>query len=105
MVFYNIGWSLSIMLAPFIGGLLADPVGAYPDVVKHLPECLVHFLQSYPFLLPNLVAAFFNVVAIFVFFFKLKETRVKSGFNKEVTTTTTNIDSSNESRYSETSFY
>ena len=94
------------MLAPFIGGLLADPVGAYPDVVKHLPECLVHFLQSYPFLLPNLVAAFFNVVAIFVFFFKLKETRVKSGFNEEVTTTTTTtIDSYNESRYSETSFH
>ena len=64
-----------------MGGLLADPVNAYPDVVKHLPEWLVNFLQTYPFLLPNLVAAVFNFGAIFVFVFKLKETRVKSGNN------------------------
>ena len=83
MVFYDIGWCLSTLLGPFMGGLLADPVNAYPEIVKHLPEWLVNFLHSYPFLLPNLVAAVFNVVAIFVFVFKLKETRVKSGHNNE----------------------
>ena len=81
MVFYDIGWCLSTLLGPFMGGILADPVNAYPEVVKHLPEWLVNFLQTYPFLLPNLVAAVFNVVAIFVFVFKLKETRVNFGFN------------------------
>ena len=65
------------MLAPFIGGCLSDPVHAYPGAAKRLPQCLADLLREYPFLLPNLVVAVSNVLAIFIFIFKLKETRNK----------------------------
>ena len=86
MVFYNIGWSLSIMMAPFIGGLLSDPVLAYPNAMKHFPECFVDLFRAYPFLLPNLVVAIFNFLAIIVFLFKLKETRVKDEITQDTET-------------------
>ena len=75
MVFYNVGWSMSILTAPFIGGLLAEPASKYGAVMRHLPQCVVDVLKRFPFLLPNLVAVFCNVVSIFVFAWKLKETR------------------------------
>ena len=75
MVFLSIGWSLSLMLAPFLGGLLADPLFLYPSLNDSLPEFLVDLLQRYPFLLPNLTVVIFNVVTIIYFFIKLEETR------------------------------
>ena len=77
MVSYMIGWSLGLMLAPFMGGLLAEPLVNYPSLSQQLPKTVVDFLQKFPFLLPNLTAAFLNVISIVIFWFKLKETRVK----------------------------
>ena len=88
MVFYGIGWSLSLMLAPFIGGLLADPVLAYPEIMRQLPECIVEFFSAVPFLLPNLVVAISNVVALIIFLFKMEETRQKDEKRSRATTTT-----------------
>ena len=78
MVFYNVGWTASLMLAPFMGGFLADPVFNYPDLADRLPQAVVDVLRRFPFLPPNLAAAFLNAVSVVVFLFKLKETRAET---------------------------
>ena len=75
MVFYNIGWSMAILLAPFMGGMLSEPASKYPEAISRLPEGVGEQLRRFPFLLPNLVAALINVISVVIFVWKLKETR------------------------------
>ena len=75
MVFYNVGWSGSLLLAPFIGGVLAEPASKFPSLMNRLPECVVDFLQRFPFLLPNLTAVLLNVISIMIFIVFMPETR------------------------------
>jgi len=75
MVFFGVGWSLSSMIAPFIGGILSEPITKYPSLENTLSYYIVELLKSYPFLLPNLVGITVNVIFFIVFFFYLEETK------------------------------
>lgn len=75
LTFTAIGWSLSLMTAPFIGGLLAEPIRKYSELMGYLPESCVHLLKAYPFLLPNLFAAMLNIFSVILFVWKLEETK------------------------------
>ena len=75
MVFYNVGWCMAILLAPVIGGLLAEPATKYHEAMEYFPSGVVDKLQKFPFLLPNLIAATINVISVIIFAFKLEETR------------------------------
>lgn len=62
-------WSIGTILGPALGGLLANPAKAYPDVFsKH------GFFGRFPWALPNLVCASLMLLSIFAGYFFLEET-------------------------------
>ena len=62
-------WSIGTIFGPMLGGLLADPVKAYPShFTKH------GFFGRFPWALPNIVCAFLMVISMFAVYFWLEET-------------------------------
>ena len=58
-------WAVGSMIAPAMGGALANPARQFPELFGHST-----FFHNYPFALPNLVAsAFFLVILVIVFLF------------------------------------
>lgn len=51
---FNIG----VIIGPILGGVLADPAGSYPDLFGE-----TSFFVNFPYVLPNLVSAFFLLSA------------------------------------------
>lgn len=51
---FNIG----VIIGPILGGVLADPAASYPDLFGE-----TRFLVNFPYVLPNLVSAFFLLSA------------------------------------------
>ncbi len=62
---FNIG----VIIGPLLGGLLADPVGSYPEVFKG-----VWWLERWPYALPNVVNAVFLTLSAFALILGLEET-------------------------------
>ncbi len=62
-------WSMGTIVGPALGGLLASPSQAYPDVFsKH------GFFGHFPWALPNLVCAALMLISIVMSYFFLEET-------------------------------
>lgn len=61
---FNIG----VIIGPIMGGLLADPANSYPNVFGK-----VAFFHRLPYVLPNLVSAFFLLCAVTAAFLFLEE--------------------------------
>jgi Major Facilitator Superfamily len=62
-------WSIGTIIGPALGGLLAQPAKAYPDLFpKH------GFFSRFPWALPNLVCAALMLVSIVATYFFLDET-------------------------------
>ena len=62
-------WSIGTILGPALGGLLANPAKAYPDLFsKH------GFFGHFPWALPNLVCAALMLISIAMGYFFLEET-------------------------------
>jgi len=53
------------LIDPVIGGYVATPVENYPQLPSILPPFITEVLESYPFLLPNLVCCAFSIVTFF----------------------------------------
>lgn len=75
---YNVG----VIIGPIFGGMLADPVGSYPGLFG--PGSAiggkdgVHWMQKYPFALPNVLSAIFIFCSMLAVVLGLKEVSVYS---------------------------
>jgi hypothetical protein len=61
-------WSLGLVIGPACGGLLARPAELYPKSFQGT------IFETFPYLLPNLVTAFFALLGCFLLFFFFPET-------------------------------
>lgn len=61
-------WSLGLVFGPACGGLLASPAQLYPHLFGGT------IFETFPYLLPNLVTAFFALLACVLLFFFFPET-------------------------------
>jgi MFS family permease len=52
---FNIG----VIIGPILGGVLSDPAGSYPGLFGN-----IDFFRRFPYATPNLVSAFFLLLAI-----------------------------------------
>ena len=64
---FNIG----VIVGPLLGGLLADPVGSYPEI---FPEGYQGWMTRFPYALPNVVLSAFLVASALGVVFCLEET-------------------------------
>ncbi len=62
-------WSLGLIFGPAFGGLLANPAELYPDTIVDNS-----LFRKYPYLLPNLVTAFFAAIGAFSVYYLFPET-------------------------------
>ena len=58
------------LIGPFLGGILSDPAGTYPDLFGGNK-----WLEKYPYAPPNLLSAIFLMSAALTVFFGLEEVR------------------------------
>ena len=54
------------LIAPVIGGCLATPIENHPQLPSILPPSVTEMLESYPFLLPNLICCAFSIMTFFL---------------------------------------
>lgn len=66
-------WAWGFLVAPFISGLLAEPVKQYPDFDWESHHVAKTLLQKFPFFLPNLLGSFLCLVAIALGHFFIQE--------------------------------
>jgi len=62
-------WSLGLIFGPAFGGLFASPCELYPETFGNMDSD--HVFCRYPYLLPNLITAFFGILAailVYTFF-------------------------------------
>ncbi|RYG51076.1 MFS transporter, partial [archaeon] len=67
----SLTWGVGAVIAPAIGGFLADPVENFPATFGG-----VHLFELYPYVLPSLVSAAFSFIAFFIGYRHLGETQV-----------------------------
>lgn len=66
----SVAFNVGMLLAPLLGGLLCSPADKYPSLFSQ--DGLFGY---YPYLLPCLVAFFFNLLTAFICFFFMEETK------------------------------
>mmetsp|Transcript_22034 Transcript_22034/g.30258 ORF Transcript_22034/g.30258 Transcript_22034/m.30258 type:complete len:502 (+) Transcript_22034:3-1508(+) len=78
--YISIAWSAGCALAPLAGGLLSKPADAFPQTFsKH------GVFGEYPYLLPCLLCAIFNVSSsVFCFFFMVESRPMRSSSSEEI---------------------
>jgi MFS family permease len=74
-------FGLGSLIAPTLGGLLADPVGKYPQLFGHIT-----LLREYPYLLPCVVSSLFSLFGLVMGILYLEETLGKRPANKRFAT-------------------
>jgi len=64
------------LIAPAMGGLLSEPLKQYPQLFRHFGEAssVTLILEHYPFLIPNLIGAFFSLVSLIIVVLAVEET-------------------------------
>ncbi|KAG5186112.1 major facilitator superfamily domain-containing protein [Tribonema minus] len=62
-------WSISFVIGPALGGLLADPCNQYPGVFPRGGA-----FERFPYLLPNALASIFGVLSLVTVWFMVPET-------------------------------
>jgi MFS family permease len=70
LLFSMIGYSM--LLSPAVGGLLSEPLTQYPD--SSFFPIFGDLLSTYPFLIPNMIAAALSAVSLLLAIFGLEET-------------------------------
>ncbi|KAK7178810.1 MFS multidrug transporter [Paraphaeosphaeria sporulosa] len=80
-------FNFGVIVGPMLGGVLADPVKAYPGVFgKHSTfggEHGVEWMTRWPYALPNIVNVVFLSLSFLAAFFGLKETHPALGSRKD----------------------
>jgi MFS family permease len=70
LLFSMIGYSM--LFSPAVGGLLSEPLTQYPD--SSFFQRFGDLLSTYPFLIPNMIAAVLSAVSLLIAIFGLEET-------------------------------
>ncbi|KAJ8660655.1 hypothetical protein O0I10_003703 [Lichtheimia ornata] len=78
----QMSFATSLIIGPFIGSALLDPVRKYPKIFQQ-DAIITVFLEAYPYFLPCFAGALLNAIMLAISFFSMDETCVNLKMDQE----------------------